>query len=420
MIYIFFIGVGLCILFTPQNALLDDTLQIKEANIESDDDKLNQALILVDILKTEYVKLLRQNIQLRNGDESVIEEVDQATCAANATEAPGVTGSMANDSIGNHTSGAEPVSAKHVNRTLQLQGPDLESTTGGSAPLPAGTPPSQAQPRPLVPNLTTPAAMAYYDMPMPQLPFPLHQKPFQAPRRYFRRRIPDYYYYDLPRRRLYNEPPVVGSDFRRFDYDNDPFNDTPTTVLTTTTISTTTSRTTTAGTSTTVAVTAQSTASDAQGSSDATTMPTPTPPMTSPTTRSRRTTIPASRKPTMKTTTVTRRLSVKTTASISSEIDRETLKAKVRHTPSLLTTKDPVDAEVASELVKELKKEGITIKKKKLISSTNPTTDVFDPAFKTSMRIYLEKSTRYPIPLPENHAFCYTNPNNPLCRTLIK
>ncbi|XP_073953281.1 uncharacterized protein isoform X4 [Choristoneura fumiferana] len=406
MIYIFFIGVGLCILFTPQNALLDDTLQIKEANIESDDDKLNQALILVDILKTEYVKLLRQNIQLRNGDESVIEEVDQATCAANATEAPGVTGSMANDSIGNHTSGAEPVSAKHVNRTLQLQGPDLESTTGGSAPLPAGTPPSQAQPRPLVPNLTTPAAMAYYDMPMPQLPFPLHQKPFQAPRRYFRRRIPDYYYY--------------GSDFRRFDYDNDPFNDTPTTVLTTTTISTTTSRTTTAGTSTTVAVTAQSTASDAQGSSDATTMPTPTPPMTSPTTRSRRTTIPASRKPTMKTTTVTRRLSVKTTASISSEIDRETLKAKVRHTPSLLTTKDPVDAEVASELVKELKKEGITIKKKKLISSTNPTTDVFDPAFKTSMRIYLEKSTRYPIPLPENHAFCYTNPNNPLCRTLIK
>ncbi|KAI8430823.1 hypothetical protein MSG28_000978 [Choristoneura fumiferana] len=163
----------------------------------------------------EYVKLLRQNIQLRNGDESVIEEVDQATCAANATEAPGVTGSMANDSIGNHTS---------------------ESTTGGSAPLPAGTPPSQAQPRPLVPNLTTPAAMAYYDMPMPQLPFPLHQKPFQAPRH-------------LPRRRLYNEPPVVGllqrnkvpplyykktlpkgSDFRRFDYDNDPFNDTPTTV----------------------------------------------------------------------------------------------------------------------------------------------------------------------------------------------
>lgn len=50
MIYILFIG--LCILVTPQNALLDEKLQIKEANNESDDDKLNQALILVDILKT--------------------------------------------------------------------------------------------------------------------------------------------------------------------------------------------------------------------------------------------------------------------------------------------------------------------------------------------------------------------------------
>lgn len=36
-----------------------------------------------------------------------------------------------------------------------------------------------------------------------------------------------------------------------------------------------------------------------------------------------------------------------------------------------------------------------------------------------STKIHLAGSTRYPIPLPENNAFCYTNPKSPLCRTFI-
>ncbi|CAH2103656.1 unnamed protein product [Euphydryas editha] len=36
-----------------------------------------------------------------------------------------------------------------------------------------------------------------------------------------------------------------------------------------------------------------------------------------------------------------------------------------------------------------------------------------------STRVHLAGSTRYPIPLPENNAFCYTNPKSALCRTFI-
>ncbi|XP_050361454.1 uncharacterized protein LOC126780790 isoform X2 [Nymphalis io] len=39
--------------------------------------------------------------------------------------------------------------------------------------------------------------------------------------------------------------------------------------------------------------------------------------------------------------------------------------------------------------------------------------------WQASTRVHLARSTRYPIPLPENHAFCYTNPYSALCRTFI-
>ncbi|XP_046977360.1 uncharacterized protein LOC124543251 isoform X2 [Vanessa cardui] len=39
--------------------------------------------------------------------------------------------------------------------------------------------------------------------------------------------------------------------------------------------------------------------------------------------------------------------------------------------------------------------------------------------WRASTRVHLAGSTRYQIPLPENHAFCYTNPDNALCRTFI-
>ncbi|XP_047543969.1 uncharacterized protein LOC125076069 isoform X2 [Vanessa atalanta] len=39
--------------------------------------------------------------------------------------------------------------------------------------------------------------------------------------------------------------------------------------------------------------------------------------------------------------------------------------------------------------------------------------------WRATTRVHLAGSTRYQIPLPENHAFCYTNPDNALCRTFI-
>ncbi|CAH2034261.1 unnamed protein product, partial [Iphiclides podalirius] len=39
--------------------------------------------------------------------------------------------------------------------------------------------------------------------------------------------------------------------------------------------------------------------------------------------------------------------------------------------------------------------------------------------YKGSTRVYLSRSSRPPVPLPANNAFCYTDPDSPLCRTFI-
>lgn len=70
-------------------------------------------------------------------------------------------------------------------------------------------------------------------------------------------------------------------------------------------------------------------------------------------------------------------------------------------------------SQAASELDNEFYMDFTNVKALKYKTQKLPVT------WRGSTRIHLAGSTRYPIPLPENNAFCYTNPNSALCRTFI-
>lgn len=100
-----------------------------------------------------------------------------------------------------------------------------------------------------------------------------------------------------------------------------------------------------------------------------------------------------------------------------------------------LTVKDPVKDQVAAELANEIQSidrnsKSLNTDKKKSHPISIPLrettmkpkrnkTRTYINHFRITRRIHLERSTRYPIPFPENHAFCFMNPRSALCRTMI-
>lgn len=77
-------------------------------------------------------------------------------------------------------------------------------------------------------------------------------------------------------------------------------------------------------------------------------------------------------------------------------------------------TKDPVMDQVASELDNELKEDGVNKEDK---NKQRPT-PIFRSRLldiKPTLRIHLARSTKLPLPLSENNAFCYYVPRTPLC-----
>lgn len=75
-------------------------------------------------------------------------------------------------------------------------------------------------------------------------------------------------------------------------------------------------------------------------------------------------------------------------------------------------------SQVASELIEEFKgtkSENIPdlFNQDKKDSNLNPKKKT-----STTMKIYLSGSSRLPVPLPENNAFCFSYPNNPLCGSM--
>ncbi|XP_068620020.1 uncharacterized protein [Battus philenor] len=77
--------------------------------------------------------------------------------------------------------------------------------------------------------------------------------------------------------------------------------------------------------------------------------------------------------------------------------------------------------QVAEELKREVADTAETLQPKcgTITSNTACTSHSYPWRFRATTRIYLSRSFRPQIPLPENNAFCHTNPESPLCRTFI-
>lgn len=94
-------------------------------------------------------------------------------------------------------------------------------------------------------------------------------------------------------------------------------------------------------------------------------------------------------------------------------------KSNLRHSQTLATnekyTSEDVEmSQAASELLKEFKG---TTTENMLMSN-----DFEKPTRRkssTTMKIYLKGSSRLPVPLPENNAFCYAYPHNALCGSVM-
>ncbi|XP_075990888.1 uncharacterized protein LOC142986326 [Anticarsia gemmatalis] len=174
--------------------------KVLSTSSETDDENvLKQALYLVGLLKSDYIKSLRDNNELQ---QDVIEE---STCAENNTT---------------------PMTS--IDSTLSV--PTTASLPSDvSTPAPAALPGSD-QP-PIVPTTVAPPPSSLAPPPLLQTAAPANMPPADNPNnpyRFYRRRmVPDYYYYDaMPRfgnfRRFYNEPLYDAPPFppanRRFGY----------------------------------------------------------------------------------------------------------------------------------------------------------------------------------------------------------
>lgn len=79
---------------------------------------------------------------------------------------------------------------------------------------------------------------------------------------------------------------------------------------------------------------------------------------------------------------------------------------------------NPIISQVANELKNEMEFLSGKYKVAKGLSKfTTKSTRV--TLYPTTLKIFLETSRKYPIPYPENHAFCYLSPENALCKTPI-
>lgn len=77
-------------------------------------------------------------------------------------------------------------------------------------------------------------------------------------------------------------------------------------------------------------------------------------------------------------------------------------------------TKDPIMDQIASELDNELKEGGVN-KEDKNKQRPSPIIRNRFLDVKPTLRIHLARSTKLPLPLSENNAFCYFVPRTPLC-----
>lgn len=106
----------------------------------------------------------------------------------------------------------------------------------------------------------------------------------------------------------------------------------------------------------------------------------------------------------------------KITAATKLHAITQKMTTKEKATTEHKTTEDTLMDEIASELLRELNGTKIA-KPKHEVENLTQVTEATTRKVRPTLRIHLDGSTRYNIPFPENHAFCYTNPESILCRT---
>lgn len=77
-------------------------------------------------------------------------------------------------------------------------------------------------------------------------------------------------------------------------------------------------------------------------------------------------------------------------------------------------------SQVANEMEKELEGSNTmddmeTIQGRVRHKEENTTTTKATTKFRATMKIFLQRSSRIPIPFPENNAFCHFHPESSLC-----
>ncbi|XP_063633406.1 uncharacterized protein LOC134804327 [Cydia splendana] len=358
MMYIFLSGLILCLVAIPQPGLFD--VAVNEVPVETDDDRLNQALLLVDILKSEYLKLLRER---SGGAATDAVTVEQSTCATTA---------------GDGSTGESVLTTEKQKTEVLISSPDtLAEIPRGHQNYPALVY-SAAPPDPWgwpVPGTPVPSRRFYDIIPEP-VP-PIYPNMISFPRRNFRRNFPEYSYYYGPYR-------------RRVNYDENP-EETAREIKTSTTITKT------------AASTRKATRKTSQLFGGRRRF----------NTQMRRSNNQNPRR-SGDIGEVDKNTDIENDKQKTTKADTNSSMITDKSTPANGTTVSKTDTSITPT---NKSKSHHTIKP--IVLPTTPATIDKWPAFlfKSTLRVFLENSTPLPIPLPENNAFCFTNPRNALCRS---
>ncbi|XP_048006519.1 uncharacterized protein LOC125241878 isoform X2 [Leguminivora glycinivorella] len=195
MIFVLII-IGFYLIVLSQERLLYDVTAADQAGlINSDDDELTQALLLIDILKTDYLKLLRQESQVANTTIATT-TIEQSTSKATTVLENQTSASSLKQTIPNLFT-TTPIVPQEYNRNPM---PNKGET--------AWQPP-RAHAAPLFPlhwpalGTTWADNSLQYTMPLYVAPHPSQAPgPVGPPLRPWRRFMPDYFFYDVPPRRF--------------------------------------------------------------------------------------------------------------------------------------------------------------------------------------------------------------------------
>ncbi|XP_061704687.1 uncharacterized protein LOC133516022 [Cydia pomonella] len=350
MMYIILSGLILCFV-AIQPGLLD--VATNDVPLETDDDRLNQALLLVEILKSEYLKLLRER---SGGAATDTVTVEQSTCATTA-ESFFSTDKQKTEML---------ISSPNTVAGIPRRHPKYPALVYTAAPPdPWGWP---------VPGTPVPSRRFYNIMPEPVPPIYPNMLPY--PRRFFRRNFPEYSYYYGPYRRSdnYDENREVTAKAKEIK------------------------------TSTTTKKIASSTWKATRNTSQ----------LFAGSRRRFNTHLQRSNYQNPRRSQVSEQVQKSGLKEIADNENNKTANTSSPIASSAIITTKITDR--SNTTTSNKWKLHHTIKPK--VPSTPATIDKW-PAFlfKSTLRVFLENSTPLPIPLPENNAFCFTNPRNALCRS---